>query len=364
MNYKGNMAASTVQNTDLTFLAKSFLVARHKNFDALINGKVHISGDLQTPKFDGKVTVIRSRIYLPAFENSKYFEEARPAPLLRQVAADSLQSKAREPGVTLLHPTYVDNLRGAVKINFPRNTWLRGPEMNVEIEGTLNLVKNGPDFELFGDIRVVRGTYDLYGNRFDIQKGVFTYEGGLELNPKIDIEARHTFRDVERQKRHLELHITGEMFKPELQFRLDGVSIEEKDAVSYLLFRRSFDELTQGERSELAQQQGVLDSKTARNLLASLVASQLSRTLGKELHLDVIEFQGDYDWRQATIILGKYLTNNLFVSYQRELQLRQADDVVPEIVTLELEITPFLFLQITKGDLKTTGFDLIWKFEK
>jgi hypothetical protein len=36
--------------------------------------------------------------------------------------------------------------------------------------------------------------------------------------------------------------------------------------------------------------------------------------------------------------------------------------VAPEKVSMEYEVTPWLFLQATKGDEKSTGFDIIWKY--
>jgi len=39
-------------------------------------------------------------------------------------------------------------------------------------------------------------------------------------------------------------------------------------------------------------------------------------------------------------------------------------DTTPEQVTLEYEITRSLFFQAVRGDEKSTGLDLIWKYEK
>ncbi len=353
-----------LKQAELQFNARQFQVTRHRNIEGVIDGAARLYGDLAEPRFEGAIRVLRSRVYLPAFEESEYLEEETPNFLLNMLKKQE-QSEPSEPIIAgISSEAYLDHLRGSLKIEFPRNTWLRDPEMNVEIEGELDIVKSGPEFEHFGEIRVVRGTYDLYGRRFQIEKGVFNFEGGLEFNPKIEIEARHIFRDMQRQKRRLNLYITGFLFQPQLNFELDGYEIEERDAVAYLLFRRSFSDLTQGERTQLSQQNGLLNASTATNILAGLVASQLSRALGRQLNLDVIDLQGEDDWRRATIILGKYLTNDLFISYQRQLQLGQSEEVVPEQVILEYEITPFLLLQLTKGDRKSTGFDLIWKIEK
>jgi autotransporter translocation and assembly factor TamB len=83
-----------------------------------------------------------------------------------------------------------------------------------------------------------------------------------------------------------------------------------------------------------------------------------------ELELDVIEFSGQDDWRQATLLVGKYLTNNLYLSYERTFALGYSTEVVPEKINLEYEIGRNWYLQASKGDEKTTGFDLIWKITR
>ena len=101
-----------------------------------------------------------------------------------------------------------------------------------------------------------------------------------------------------------------------------------------------------------------------KQVLAGQIAGQLSNTLRSQLNLDVIEFRGDQNWRQATVVVGKYITNDLFISYEREFNFGRSNEVVPEQVTLEYEIVRSLHLQATRGDEKNTGFDIIWKFEK
>lgn len=353
-----------IQSSDLELSADNFQITAHEDYQAAVSGKVHVSGDLEDARFNGEVTVLRANFYLPAFEESRYFDEAATKPLLMTARKDSLRGAPGAPAAGPDAAGYIDNLRGNLTLRFPRNTWLRDPEINVEIDGTLDLVKTGPDFELFRTIRVVRGTYNLYGARFDIVRGIFRFSGGIEFNPEVDIEAVYVFRAVDKTKRKLRLQISEKLFSPKLKFWLDDMAVEETDAISYVLFKRSFEDLTQGERSQLARQSGGVGVGTAKSLLAGLVASQLQRSIGRELNLDVIEFQSENDWRQAIIVLGKYITNDLFVSYQREIKIGQTDEVVPDQVILEYEITPFLFLQATKGDRKSTGFDLIWKYER
>ena len=306
----------------------------------------------------------RSRFYIPALIQSSPGTAADIKPILIDALKDSAEIQAEIMAKTNEAAKILENLTGSIKVEIPRNTWLRSSEMNVEIAGELDVVKQSEIFELFGTIRVLRGVYDLYGKRFRIQKGSFSFEGGTEYNPEIELVAEYVFRTFNREKKTLTLQATGKAMTPKLQFSLDDVQISEGDAISYLLLGRSLEELTHGQRSELNQQAGFNPTNQASNIMVGLVAGQLSKTIGKTLNLDVIEVKGEENWQQATFVVGKYLTNDLFLRYQKEFGFRQTNELQPDEIILEYEINRRIFLQLTKGSEKTTGFDVILKFEK
>ena len=190
------------------------------------------------------------------------------------------------------------------------------------------------------------------------------FNGGMEINPNIELEALHIFRGLDREKNTLKLKVTGNLSKPEISFALNEVDIEETDAISYLLFGQSSDELSHSQKSQMAGQDGATSRVALKRLFTGQLMGQISGVMRKKLNLDVIEFKGDKDWRKASVVIGKYLTNDLYFSYQREFNLGRSHEVVPEQVFLEYEINRFLFLQAIKGDDKSTGFDIIWKFEQ
>jgi autotransporter translocation and assembly factor TamB len=100
-------------------------------------------------------------------------------------------------------------------------------------------------------------------------------------------------------------------------------------------------------------------SSAARGLISGLVSQELAKSLGRSLNLDLIEFQSGDDIAKSSVLVGKYLTDNLFLSFSQEPE--------PEgrVVSLEWELLKFLFLQAAHGGDKNrkTGFDLIWKLD-
>jgi len=329
----------------------------------VLDGTIELSGLPAGPRLKGALRIERARIDLPAFTESPSTLMQADLPLLMVTRGDTArQSYDRK----ILQPAWlplVERLRGSVRLEIPRNTWLRSPEMNVEISGNLDLAKEDQSFGLFGSIEIVRGNYDLFSRRFDIKEGRLTFAGGDNL-PEMTLQADHLFRSQDKSRHTLSLTASGELRKPLLSFTLDDQAIAESDAVSYLAFGRSFSDLTHGERSDLVASQLQLSGDAFRQMLAGQIAGEVTRSLQQTLDLDVIEFRGDQNWRQSTVVVGKYLTNDLFISYERQLNLKRTSEVAPEQVTLEYEIIPSLFLQATRGDENSTGFDLIYKWEK
>jgi translocation and assembly module TamB len=253
-------------------------------------------------------------------------------------------------------------LSGRLKFTIPKNTWIKSPELSLELAGDLEVLQEGPEPELFGDIRVVRGHYDLYGRRFKVHRGQVIFQGGDYMNPALDIEAKYTLRTPSKEKKELVLTVTGNAEIPIIVFALDGAEISEGDAVSYIIFGRSLDQLNQSQQSELSQ--GSDAEEMAGDVASRMLAGQLAGALGRKLNMDVMEIRADGDLEAAAVVIGKYLTPDLFMSYQRNFGSSTDDDLEPEKVTLEYQLTKLIYLQLTEGDAEEAGFDLILKFEK
>jgi autotransporter translocation and assembly factor TamB len=322
---------------------------------------LNLKGSLSKPVYSGTLTIPRARIDLDALQGNQSAKVDVNEPLLAQ-AMQKYETQITEPeNEKKPPPSFVENLTGKMRILIPRNTWIKNKDLNVEIGGDIEIIKTGKDFELFGFVKTIRGNYTLYGRKFDLRDGVVTFQGGKEINPLLDITIKHIFRDINKQKRELAIALSGEASQPAIKFYLDSEELSEADAISYLLFGRSSDQISQGERSEVA---GQSEASLAKSLIAKQIGGQIASEIGKKLKLDVIEFSGGDNWKQASILVGKYITNDLFLSYQKEFSLGQSKELVADKVSLEYEINKFLSLQATRGDEKSTGIDLFWKYQK
>ncbi|TAJ13142.1 translocation/assembly module TamB [Marinilabiliaceae bacterium JC017] len=363
LQFDSTLLSGNIISTELTTVANQFYLTKHRDYEIQIDANTFIKSANQQPEFGGWIKVLRSSFYLPAFTSTPASGQPKDVPMLvdainqsKHVTPDSVMVTEADKTPKKPVSDRMERLTGRIRIEFPRNTWLKSEDMRLEIGGDLEIEKSGPFFELFGTVNINRGYYVVYGKRLNILEGELTFQGGEKIDPMLNFTAQHTFRDEEKKKRELEMIVTGLLSAPEIAFTLDNQEITTSDAFAYLLFGQSMDNLSFNNQNGVA---GAMSS----NMVANLVSSQLSKTLGNRLNLDLIEVNATDNWQSAAFVVGKYVTNNLFVIYQRGFGETQDDEITPETITLEYEINKNLFLRLQSGDAKTSGFDVILKFE-
>jgi autotransporter translocation and assembly factor TamB len=354
-------AKGAVSEANGSLTATDFLVLRTRDMEVRLDAEINGVSNAQGARYRGDITIDRSRFFLPALQQRSVIqlEETGAA---RSTPADSAKPAAKpDAGAPLAG--WLKNLRGEIKIKIPRNTWIRGPELNAEIEGALDFNQEGAQqFSLFGPLNIIRGNYELFGKRFDISSGQIIFQGD-PYSPQFALEAKHVFRAPggDREKKSVEVKISGSLTNPQIQFLRGGEPLDEKNALANLLFGVDFDQLfySQGKEieTELGKSGDNYAAAAAKGLISGLVSHELAKSLGRSLNLDVIEFQGAGDFSQTSVLVGKYITNDLFISFGQEPEGR--------VVSLELELFKFLFLQAAHGgeENRKTGFDFIWKVD-
>jgi translocation and assembly module TamB len=346
----------TISVINLEFNAENFPIISTDALDLSINSKLLIKGSSSEPRFEGNILVNRGRIQLDELTGGT-MADSTEKPLLVQAREKQQITEVDPPAEEQKKSFDLENMSGEIALTFPRNVWLRSPDMNIELSGDLNILVAGSDFEVFGTVRPLRGFYALYGKRFQIVSGEITFTGGSDLDPLISLEAVYTFRGSDMTRKHLKLIITGSLEQLDLAFELNNQPIEEADAISYIVLGRSFDELTHGEKTEVSNQ-----ALAIGGFLAGRFTGKLTSVLGDVFHLDMIELRSDTAASQIGLEVGKYLTDRLFVSYKRDFSFSDSHEQIYEEILFEYEITRFLFLQAVKGDSKTSGIDIIWRF--
>ena len=361
--YKGDISDSKIK---LNF--NRFNPVNHRQFNMQVDGYAELKGEADSVVFGGDLSIPQSEFYLPAIFRlmGRMDTKEMPKPILVQelenmsVSLDSLgimEFETKQPDSVTF--TYFDNLKGQLRVRIPRNTWIKNDDMRVEISGELDLIKELDFFEIFGQVEVVRGQYELLGRVFVINEGTVNFLGGEEMNLKMDVEASYTFRNNQQVQQELTVNISGTIEEPEINFELDGNAIEEGDALSYILFGKSMDELTINEQDNM-ESAGI--GNLAQQAAASLISAQLTNFLQNKLDVDYIEVKGGGGFDEASVVVGKYITNRLFVSYEQRFGQTDEQNLKKYEVKLEYELFRFLFFEINNSTIDS-GFDIIFRFD-
>ena len=361
--YKGQIQESSIK---LKF--NKFNPIDHKQVNMQLNGNATLNGANDAMVFGGDLEIPQSEINLQALLSmfgKVYTPEISPSILVQELEkqktdTDTIDGTENASVMSdSLKTNPFENLTGKLKIRIPKNTWVKSPNMHIELSGDLEILKNANFFEIFGSVNIVRGQYELFGRTFVISEGVVTFQGGEEINPDLNLEANYTIKSQDSESKILNVLVTGDAMDPTLSFTLDEESISEGDALSYIVFGKSLNELS------TSQQAGVSDASTesmAKSAAASMLASQLTKMLGNTFDVDYLEIKSQEDFDSASLSVGKYLTNDLFVSYEQQLGTTTDYDVSRYEVKLEYQILKFLFLQLNNST-NDSGFDLIFKIK-
>jgi translocation and assembly module TamB len=152
-----------------------------------------------------------------------------------------------------------------------------------------------------GEIEINQGTFKAYGQDLTIERGRLVFAGGPLDNPGVDLRAYRKADDGTTAG----IEATGTLKAPQVTLWSDPV-MTETEALAYLLLGHPLSQATPQEGSLLANAATSLELKGG-NLIAKRLASRFG------LESATIESTGGLD--QAALVLGKYLSPRLYVSY-------------------------------------------------
>ncbi len=151
-----------------------------------------------------------------------------------------------------------------------------------------------------GELRIVEGTYQAYGQDLVIDPGRLVFTGGPVQDPGLDIRARRDVRNV-----RVGLNVRGTLLTPEVTL-FSEPPMTQQDMLSYLLLGRPI--------NQASGEDGALLSQAA--LAIGLVGGErLAQGIGGRFGIDDVAIESDYGTEDARLVLGTYLSPRLYVSY-------------------------------------------------
>ncbi|HEX4782216.1 MAG TPA: translocation/assembly module TamB domain-containing protein, partial [Usitatibacter sp.] len=170
--------------------------------------------------------------------------EAPPTP-----ADDVVVVRASQPAAP---PEHKEPMRVDLTVALNERLWFEGRGLDTRLAGDLRVTGEvGSTLRATGSIRAMGGTYEGYGQKLSIERGVLTFAGPVD-NPKLNVLALRKGLPVEAG-----VEITGTTARPRVRL-VSTPDVPEPEKLSWLVLGRGASDASPGDMSVLAAAAGAL----------------------------------------------------------------------------------------------------------
>lgn len=269
----------------LTIEGDRFQVINTPDIQAVASPNLQVAVSPEEVRVTGEVRIPEAYISPPTLQATGI-----------QPASDVVIVRTRDGATVDLDRTAGAPVFARVNVILGDEVWVSAVGFEGRLEGSLEVEQRpGQVTRGSGSIAVASGQYRIAGQDIDIQRGRILFGGGPVSQPGLDLR-------VAREKDNIVAgaQVTGPVAEPELRF-FSNPPMPDASILSYLMFGRAPDARASGENAML------LSAVTGGS---SLVTQQI----GQQVGLDDLRVVGD-GTDEASLLVGKYLTPELWVGY-------------------------------------------------
>ncbi|HWO40785.1 MAG TPA: translocation/assembly module TamB domain-containing protein [Candidatus Eisenbacteria bacterium] len=352
-NGKIGLHGYSIGTIDIGLRAENFRVINTAEYTVGVSGRLTGTGSHERQFISGTLTLAETRLR----PNLAALRQTGPPPRDPTIVVvkneRELARLKEEPGREKAAVSKGENARAGngfyqqlgmrITLIVPRGTWVYLDDGAVDLMGQLQIVKD-PEAEvsLAGTLESVRGWYTFQGKRFQLEKARLQFTGGEMIDPSLDVVARHKLPDYQ-----IDLVLGGTARKPTLTLRSEP-AMEQADILSTLLFGKPVGRLSEGQQVSLQAQ--------ALRTSANFVASGLRQSVAKRLGVDNLEFGFGEKTGEPRVGVGKYITQDIYVSGAQEL-----GNEAQQEYSLEYNISPNWQVKGSTTPQGQSGIDLFWR---
>ncbi|MEO0074495.1 MAG: translocation/assembly module TamB domain-containing protein, partial [candidate division WOR-3 bacterium] len=205
-----------------------------------------------------------------------------------------------------------------LKITGERDIWLRNQMCDIEFSANLNIFNQDDNQIYSGSLTALQGNFYYLDHTLKISKGEIIFDNISELNPHLDINAELATRQIQIQPDQTErikiiLSLTGRLNEPTFKFYSDPPYLSENDILSYLTLNVTWQEMSAFETRELLT--NVLSTK-----FIGYFERELMKRIRNLIYLDYLWIEsGLINGNGARVKVGKYISSNLYFSYEYDI---------------------------------------------
>jgi len=151
-----------------------------------------------------------------------------------------------------------------------------------------------------GEINIPEGKYQAYGQNLTVEHGRLIYTSSPVTNPGLDIRAVRIVNDITAG-----LKVSGNLNKPQIVL-FSIPAMEQTNILSYLLMGAPIEKASGEDSAMMAK---------AALALGLSGGDSIARKLGDEFGLDQMRIESNEKGDQASLVMGRYLSPRLYISY-------------------------------------------------
>jgi len=266
-------------------------------------------------------------------------------PIHQSTSTSSDEIIMDEQGEVVPKPNATANLSYDIKMGFGDNVEINVRESQLFLGGELQVVQelNARDMKAFGEVKLKSGYINLdERNRIQVDESGFIFSGKI-ANPTLNV---NLFRVVDQTTARL--NITGNATQPQFVF-YSTPALSQGRIINLMVFGRAGDM-----SKEPNYESQVLSAFYKLGIQNNTpVLNTLTSTLGiQDVYLDV------QDQQVSSLLVGRALTDKLYVRYAKDLTGQQSD-----AVQFFYQLTNKWLLKTNSGD-NNSSVDVIYRFER
>jgi autotransporter translocation and assembly factor TamB len=329
---------------DLRLNASGVYAARRRDVEARVTGDVLLAGRYTRPVVSGQLRVDEGTLYIEELYRQYLLSGVElDDPSLFSLVDTSLV--AVRPFIAASRNPFMKNLHVTdMQVSVGADSWLRSRDMDVEVNGDLNVAfdRRHEDLRLTGSLNVGRGTYTLYypplqSRRFQVRQGAINFPGTPGIDPSLSITAAYKARARGEPLDVLAI-VTGTLQNPRVRLSSEvQPPISESDLASYLFFGVPTWEVASAGGGQQGRAMAGLGSTLTPSVLG-YASSGLQTLVQNAGLLDYVGFTttesgvsrpadaGLSDFLDETQLeIGRYLTSDVYVGMSKRLGTSNLD---------------------------------------
>jgi translocation and assembly module TamB len=342
----GKPADTLAQRVQITLeaTAKALRVSTRADRRLTVSGKLSAQLKDSLLTLRGQLSADQALLTLPSESTTALGDDVVVRPSAAQAAQDALTKS--KPSAQATNPSAAKRSAKPittdvqVTLDLGPSFQVRGRGLETRLAGNLELRAVGSSSpSLNGTVRTVRGTYQAYGQRLEIEQGLLRFFGPAD-NPALDILAIRP-----KMTQRVGVQVLGTALSPIVRLYAEP-ELPEAEKLSWLVLGRS----ASGSGGEAA-----LLQQAALALLGGSGQGP-SASLTQALGLDELSFRSSSSdtTSGATVTLGKRLSNDFYVAYESGLAGTMG------VFTIFYDLSRRLTLRAQTGE--QSAVDLIWTY--